>query len=69
MVCSHVFEEDTVKKIQGQVENAHSLGLKVQVLDTPGLPDGKDVWHLLRDKKVDVFNTDDLKAAEKYLRG
>ena len=63
-----------MKKIQGQVENAHSLGLKVQVLDTPGLPDGKDVWDLLQDKKVDVFNsgclhTDDLKAAEKYLRG
>ncbi|KAL8967351.1 MAG: hypothetical protein Q9183_002963, partial [Haloplaca sp. 2 TL-2023] len=69
MAGSHVFEEDNVRKIQKQVENAHSLGLKVRYWDMPGLPEGKDVWDLLWDKKVDVFNTDDLKAAEKYLRG
>jgi hypothetical protein len=57
--------ESQLEKLRGQVQVAHSKGIKVRYWDLPGWPVGtrNAVWRTLWDNGVDLINVDDLEAA------
>lgn len=63
--------ETQVDLLRGQIEKAHSMGIKARYWNQPAWPVGtrNAIWRILWDEGVDFLNVDDLKGASEFWEG